>query len=953
MRNIDEKCAANGDRQGFFLRSLILSALLLVLFNPAHAASQNEQASRYYEDALVRFERKDVAGSIIQLKNALQQEPKMLAAHVLLGRAFLENGEAAQAELEFLKSLQLGVDRTEIAIPLAQAYSRQGKHRRVLEGISLEGLPASVKQGLLGIRASSLIELDDLKSARQALADAYAAAGAKPAHLILIDANLSFREGRPDVARTLVDQAIKMDPNNAQFWLLRATISHSESKVNAALADYDKAVSLSPKYLLARLGRAALLLDMDKDKQAVQDLEYLRKEYPEDPRAIYLGALYSDRQNDHTAAKKALHNVTKVLDAALPEVINQSSQLLFLGGLAHFSLNQGEQAKSYLQRLLALSPNHAAARKLLGTVLLKEGRSGEAVEVLTPALNATPNDANVLSLLASAHMGQKNFRKASALLERAVQVGGGAPQFESSFGFSLLGSGQESQGIEHLTQAFRKDPGQGKVGTALAMLHIKRGQPRQAVQIAEAMVKRDAKSPLALNLLGVARVAANDRTGARAAYEKSIAADSRFMPARLNLAKLDLAEGKVDHAKSRLLDILKTQPQNTQAMVELANLEESRGNPDIAIQHLQKVQSLEPRNIPPGLQLAELYLRKGEGEKALNLAKGLEVVNSQDLGVLEMEGRAYVAVGKPGLAQVVYKRMTALAGLDAASQYKIARLQLDLGAQNAAIYNLEKALSGTPDYLPASALLAEIEIKSGKLAEAEARARRLVERFPGNEAGYRLQGNIAFARGRHDEALARYQTAFDKSPSTQTVNQLFQACNRAGRHPQAARIMADWLKSHPGDDDARLALAEGYVLTGNLAAARTALEAVIKHRGENAGIFNNLANILLQQGDRAALDYAEKAYRLSPDDAAVADTLGWVLVQQNQTEKALRYLREAKLRDAANPEIRYHLAAALDKLGRTSEARQELDQALAGNIGFQGVEEAKKLRQRLSGTDGR
>jgi len=155
----------------------------------------------------------------------------------------------------------------------------------------------------------------------------------------------------------------------------------------------------------------------------------------------------------------------------------------------------------------------------------------------------------------------------------------------------------------------------------------------------------------------------------------------------------------------------------------------------VAIQYLQKVQALEPRNIPPGLQLAELYLRKGEGEKALNLAKGLELVDGKDLGVLALEGRAYVATGKPGLAKAVYKRMTAFAGADAASQYKIARLHLDLGDQNAALYNLGKSLSDTPDYLPALALLAELEIKSGKLVEAEARARRLVERFRATKPG--------------------------------------------------------------------------------------------------------------------------------------------------------------------------------------------------------------------------
>lgn len=948
MLNLPLKNASRKIRKCFAFRLAIVSLLLLAFFNPGYAANKNEEASKYYEDALARYAKKDVAGSIIQLKNALRQEPKMLAAHVLLGRSYLENGESAQAEQAFIRSQELGVDRSEIAIPLAQAYFNQGKFRRLLDSISPQDLPASVKQGLLGIRAGALIELGDLKTARQALTGAYAAAGAKPAHLVLIEANLAFREGHPEIARTLIDQALKTEPGNMQFWLLRATVLHSEGKADAALADYNQALVLAPKSLQARLGRVSLLLDSGKVKPVAEDLEYLRKVYPEDARGIYLSALYADKQNDRAAANKALQSVTKALDPALPEIINQSAQLLLIGGLSHFGLNQNEQAKSYLKRLLSLSPNHTAGRKLLGTILIKDGRNGEAVEILAPALTATPNDTNVLALLASAHMGQKDYRKASDLLERAIQLGGGAPQIESSLGFSLLGSGQESQGIEQLAKSFAKDAGQTNAGTTLSMLYMKRGQARQAVQVVEIMVKREANNPLLHNLLGVARVAANDRKGGRSAYEKALALDSQFMPAQLNLAKLDLAEGQQHAAKSRLLGILKAQPKNTQVMLELATVEESSGNLTAATQHLQKANALEPRNIPSGLQLAELYLRKGEAEKALNLAKELEGVNNKDLGVLSLQGRAFAAVGKPDLAKVIYKRMTAFAGIDAESQYKIARLHLALGDQNAAIYNLEKSLLGAADYPATLTLLAEIDINQGKLAEAEVRARRLIERNPNSEAGYRLLGNIAFARSRHEDALAHYQTAFAKDPSTQSASQLSYAFNQLGKHPQAIKILVDWLKTHPNEDDARLTLAKSYVLTGNLAAARSQLETVIKHRGENADIFNNLANILLQQGDKAALDYAERAYRLSPHNASIADTLGWVLVQQNQVEKALRYLREAKLRDSSNPEIQYHLATALNKLGRTSEARAELDQALATKVNFPGYEEAKKLRQLLS-----
>jgi Tfp pilus assembly protein PilF len=56
---------------------------------------------------------------------------------------------------------------------------------------------------------------------------------------------------------------------------------------------------------------------------------------------------------------------------------------------------------------------------------------------------------------------------------------------------------------------------------------------------------------------------------------------------------------------------------------------------------------------------------------------------------------------------------------------------------------------------------------------------------------------------------------------------------------------------------------------------------------------------------------AEKAYRLAPRDANVADTYGWALVEAGQVEKGLRYLREAQVRAPNNTEIQSHLNEAL------------------------------------------
>ena len=49
------------------------------------------------------------------------------------------------------------------------------------------------------------------------------------------------------------------------------------------------------------------------------------------------------------------------------------------------------------------------------------------------------------------------------------------------------------------------------------------------------------------------------------------------------------------------------------------------------------------------------------------------------------------------------------------------------------------------------------------------------------------------------------------------------------------------------------------------------------------------------------------------------------------------------------PEIRYHMAVALAKAGRRDESRKVLDRLLKTGKDFQGVDEARKLREQLRG----
>ena len=132
------------------LSSLALGLALLLGPLAAHAAV-DPKAAKYYEDALVRYEKKDLDGAIIQLKNALQIDKDMLPVQMLLGKALLQNGDVVAAEVALQEALRLGVNRAEVVIPLGQSYLAQGKHKLIFEQqqFNLLGLPPGVQVQLL------------------------------------------------------------------------------------------------------------------------------------------------------------------------------------------------------------------------------------------------------------------------------------------------------------------------------------------------------------------------------------------------------------------------------------------------------------------------------------------------------------------------------------------------------------------------------------------------------------------------------------------------------------------------------------------------------------------------------------------------------------------------------------------------------------------------------------
>jgi len=890
------------------------AALVLSL---AFAAGCGESADKMLASAKDYLAKNDPSAAVIQLKNALAKDPNSGEARFLLGRTLLDGGDAVAAEIELRKALDLKFSADQVVPALARALLAQGQIKKLDE---LANTSITSPEGLADLKTSiaqSHAMQGRLDKAGTTLQEAIAAKGDfAPALLGL--ARLKAIEKDLPAAYAIIEDALAKAPGNANAWIFKADLLRAENKTAAAIAAYEKGVELHPQAILAHAALITMHLQDNKPELAGKQLAAMEKAAPRSPLTYYMQALSAYGRKDLAAARSASENHLKLQ----PE----NPQALQLAGQIAYSSGSDIQAQEHLRKALQKAPELDLGRRTLIMSYLRSGQPAKAVELLQPVLQDANKRAAWLSLAGNAYLQAGDSKAAEEHFRLAAQANPANKQAQTALALTRLRTGNAADALAELTQIAAEDT-DVSADMALIAANMRRNQLDAALKAVANLEKKQPGNPVAHNLRGNILLGKGDFNGARKSFAQALTLNPAFLPAAGALAQLDLRDNKPDDARKRYESVLAQEPKNAAALLALADLRVRTGAKVEEIGMLiEKAVAASPSEPAPRLALVGHYVRANEPKKALAAVQEALAATAERPELLDAAGRVYQLNGDTNQALAIYGKLASLQPGTAHPYLRMAEIQIAANNKEGARNTLRKGLSQQSDSIPMQRALIMLDIDEKQFDAALAKAGSIRRSHPEQAAGHVIEGDIHIINKAWGQAASAYRAGLKIAPTTDTAERLHTALLLDGKQGEANAFADGWLKSQPKDNAFRLFLADSANKRKDYGAAVAQYRTVLAQQPDNPAILNNLAWSLGQLKDPKALSHAEQAFKLAPNQPAIMDTLGTLLVEQGKTERGLELLGKAVQQMPQAGGIRLNFAKALIKAGKKSEAKQQLEE---------------------------
>lgn len=910
----------------------LLTFALLAACQPS-PEERMQQAQQYFDTANYR-------AATIELRNVLQAEPENAEARLLMARSSWQLGDAPTAETHYARALGAGASGVDVWVGYGRAMLAQGKATEAFETV-VPNLPEdTADEDMQAFLGDLYFSLGNVDSAEERYLQALAVNQSSPRGLVGTGMVAAVR-GELDMAAESFRRATDLNADTALVWLARGNFERAQNQLDAAIVSYENALSAEdkdstpPDKIAARGNLISALIDASRYDDASELLEKTRSEFPQLPQLEYQSGRLAFARNDYDKAREILQQYS----GKFPEDPRAHAML----GIISFSRGNLRQAEFHLMQAVRGDAGNANMRRLLAETQLRLNEPDAALQLLE---STEGSDSLSLAMLGRAQMAAGDADEAIRYFERSVEMD---PQ-NSLVGLALattyITAGRNESAVELLQSMPESADSELRRQTLLITALLRDGRVNEAVSEGERLLRENPDSADVRVAVGALRYSLQDQDGARQHFEDALQIEPTNIAALFSLSRLNQAAGDLPGAQKYLVDLLTAYPAHVPALMSLAAVLEAQDQLAEMPAYLRRAIEAAPHSVAPLTILARTELALGRPDAALAVVDGANQEFADAPEFSHVRGLVHLARNEPEQALLQLNQAVSADPRNAAFRFDLALAQL-AGEQFTSAFDTGRAfIAMRPADLRGLSLVVNAAIRAGVPERARASVNAFAEANPNQRGVEGLRGDLELAAGNTDKAIGHFERAAAAGWSRSLALRLSNAYRVAGSE-KTAEPLARWLNEHPDDAEIRLAYAQTLTAAGEGAAARAQYENLMERGELNAIGLNNLAWQYSEEGDPRAVELAEKAHAMAPDNPQIADTLGWILAREGETARAVELLRDAARKMPGNAEIAYHLASVLVDAGETDEARQILERLLASTAEFSSRSAAEQLAARL------
>lgn len=489
------------------------------------------------------------------LAGTVSRFPNLPDPRILLASEYLreKNGQRA---LDTLLPMRDSQD-ARVMLLLGQTYSLLNQSGKATEYFD-KATSAPVGGELLKRQlAASNLRKGDYDTAIKQLRELYAKQPSDQVNAGLLITAL-VRSGDIAGAGTIANQFAAAAPKSAYGPLYQGQIQIAKKDFQSAIAAFNRAAALDPKFVLAYYDRAIARAGSGDYAAAEHDLGTVLQIDPKNIMAMVRAAEFSLRQGNETQAESYLKRAVATDPANATPNLALSSY--------YISRKRMKEAGATIGAYLKRAPNDANAQMVQAEIQLAGGQVDPALATFKRLAAQNPQSPQAQLMLASAFAAKKDNKSALTAYQRSVQLAPKFPLARSALVRFAMETNNSDLALKTAMDGTKQDPGAPSdilLATTLASL--------QKMDQAESVMKQGlAQHPSATSAVLYSQLVRQKGNGPKAdqVLKEWIAKHPTDTGPRLELGQ-QYMQSRPDFAIGQFRAVLKTDPKN---MVALNNL---------------------------------------------------------------------------------------------------------------------------------------------------------------------------------------------------------------------------------------------------------------------------------------------------------------------------------------------------------------------------------------------